>query len=258
MGNQYKQKIKKSKNLMNVIKKATILLNATGEILHTEWEKLFNKNWIDQCTVNQPTPMADFDAEKYFGFWYEQNHVTEFEVFQPVNAQCITAEYIKNDDGTSVVKNFYQTGEPTAAEKYFTDALNSVKNQLPKSFTEKLEKYQYEEIQHEETVDLKGFSRRTGITGKAKCEDGVGSCTVAFFGQNFDSVPNYTVLDTDYENYSIVYNCEPLTQYKIVWILSRTPNLDEATYAKVRESLKEKVPTFDASHFDGRTYQGEQ
>ncbi|TMW41770.1 hypothetical protein DOY81_013150, partial [Sarcophaga bullata] len=37
---------------------------------------------------------------------------------------------------------------------------------------------------------------------------------------------NYWVLDTDYDNYSVVYSCTPLsknTRATIVWILTRNP-----------------------------------
>eukprot|EP00355_Strombidium_rassoulzadegani_P008208 CAMPEP_0168616124 /NCGR_PEP_ID=MMETSP0449_2-20121227/4868_1 /TAXON_ID=1082188 /ORGANISM="Strombidium rassoulzadegani, Strain ras09" /LENGTH=72 /DNA_ID=CAMNT_0008656905 /DNA_START=581 /DNA_END=799 /DNA_ORIENTATION=- len=65
---------------------------------------------------------------------------------------------------------------------------------------------------------------------------------------------NYQVIDTDYENYSLVYNCNEMTQYQIVWILSRKPVMDSATMVKVLGILAERVPNFSPTHFDGITY----
>ena len=69
--------------------------------------------------------------------------------------------------------------------------------------------------------------------------------------------PNYTVIHTDYENFSVVYNCEYSTQQQIIWILSRTPVMEKDLFQSLLVDLKEKLPNFDFSHFDGITYQGE-
>ena len=54
---------------------------------------------------------------------------------------------------------------------------------------------------------------------------------------NFDDMPkssekaNYTIMDTDYETYSVVYSCEGyrnLVSFDLFWILAREPELDEA------------------------------
>ena len=46
----------------------------------------------------------------------------------------------------------------------------------------------------------------TTVSGKAACNDG--ACTVSFSNPpDTSGKPNYQVLHTDYENYSVVYNC---------------------------------------------------
>ena len=66
---------------------------------------------------------------------------------------------------------------------------------------------------------------RTGLTGTASCAGTPnGQCIVSFFGQEFDQ-PNYLVMDTDYDTYSMVYSCDP-NSIAFLWILSRTPTLD--------------------------------
>ena len=50
-----------------------------------------------------------------------------------------------------------------------------------------------------------------------------------------DSV-NYTVMDTDYETYSVVYSCEGfrnLASFDFFWILAREEELDEATIMSI-------------------------
>uniref|UniRef100_A0A182JQH2 Apolipoprotein D n=1 Tax=Anopheles christyi TaxID=43041 RepID=A0A182JQH2_9DIPT len=60
---------------------------------------------------------------------------------------------------------------------------------------------------------------------------------VSFYGAPNDE-SNYWVLDTDYENYSIVWSCEPIGEERSLeyyWLLSRTPSLPDD------EELKEKI-----------------
>ena len=71
-----------------------------------------------------------------------------------------------------------------------------------------------------------GFLPPTGVHGTASCAGQPnGQCIVSFFGQKFDE-PNYKVVDTDYETYSIVYSCSP-NDMQYLWILSRTPTMDQ-------------------------------
>ena len=51
------------------------------------------------------------------------------------------------------------------------------------------------------------FNKRFGVTGFVDCVDPtIASCNVTFFGNTTD-YPNYRVIDTDYESYSLVYQC---------------------------------------------------
>ncbi|XP_035781272.1 uncharacterized protein LOC118460775 [Anopheles albimanus] len=62
---------------------------------------------------------------------------------------------------------------------------------------------------------------------------------VSFYGAPNDE-SNYWVLDTDYENYAIVWSCEPIGEDRSLeyyWLLSRTPSLPED------EELREKILT---------------
>ena len=124
----------------------------------------------------QPVPsISGWNSTRYVGTWYEQAHVVEFDVFQPKDSVCILAQYTPNDDGTIKVVNSYQ--EPKKSSKK--------------------------------------AGKRSGVTGKAKCddsEDHKGECRVSFFGMPFPSDANYNVLHTDYENVSVVYACDATTQ----------------------------------------------
>ena len=91
-----------------------------------------------------------------------------------------------------------------------------------------------------------GFAPRFGVTGSASCLDTPnGQCIVGFFGQQFDE-PNYLVMDTDYETYSMVYACEE-NSMAFLWILSRTPTLDADILASLNAQAKERLPNYDWS-----------
>ena len=126
--------------------------------------------------------MTNFQADKYFGTWYEQAHVKEFDIYQPVDSKCIEAKYTSNGDGTFKVENTYQSGKLSSEMDFSND-------------TQAWGSY--------------GLSKRTGVTLHGKCGPTGGSadCFVSFT-KSSPSEANYRVLDTDYENYSLVYNCE--------------------------------------------------
>ena len=42
-----------------------------------------------------------------------------------------------------------------------------------------------------------------------------------------DDFPNYLILDTDYDTYSLVYGCKEEDPVANFWILARTPTLEE-------------------------------
>ena len=71
---------------------------------------------------------------------------------------------------------------------------------------------------------------RFGIHGDAKCpaDEEPGQCFVKFFSPftRWDSEPNYQIVDTDYDNYSIVYSCDE-DDMQYLWILARTPTISE-------------------------------
>ena len=52
----------------------------------------------------------------------------------------------------------------------------------------------------------------------------------------------YWVIETDYDNYSLVYSCGPLlgvAHVEFAWILSRWPQLDPPTVDHLRNLLKD-------------------
>uniref|UniRef100_A0A182J5D9 Lipocalin/cytosolic fatty-acid binding domain-containing protein n=1 Tax=Anopheles atroparvus TaxID=41427 RepID=A0A182J5D9_ANOAO len=60
---------------------------------------------------------------------------------------------------------------------------------------------------------------------------------VSFYGAPNDE-SNYWVLDTDYENYALVWSCEPIGEERSLeyyWLLSRTPTMPED------EELRDKI-----------------
>jgi len=89
---------------------------------------------------------------------------------------------------------------------------------------------------------------RFGVHGKAKCPatSGSGQCFVTFFFQPFDSQPNYRIIDTDYENYSLIYSCDE-NDMQYLWLMSREPTLSDELYNQMIATAQEKVPHYDFS-----------
>jgi apolipoprotein D and lipocalin family protein len=65
------------------------------------------------------------------------------------------------------------------------------------------------------------------------------------FGYNGDS--RYIIVDTDYDNYSVVYSCGEYMTHKLeyVWILSRRRSLDDNTLSKLLLLIKNKFKISD-------------
>ena len=77
------------------------------------------------------------------------------------------------------------------------------------------------------------WSPRFGINGEATIADRPnGQASVAFGGSDFGD-PNYLIVDTDYDTYSMVYTCEDGVR-PVLWILARTPYLDDITFNFLR------------------------
>ena len=57
---------------------------------------------------------------------------------------------------------------------------------------------------------------------------------------------NYYVLDTDYETYTLVYSCNSM-QTPMLWILARTPTLDQDLIDRLNAEAAQKLPNYDFS-----------
>lgn len=92
-----------------------------------------------------------------------------------------------------------------------------------------------------ENSSIKNHNPRSTTIGSAVVADPtadplVGKLIVAFNKQTPGTTPNYWILDTDYENYAIVWNCVSMRNGKsadVAWILSRTTTLSADVEEKV-------------------------
>lgn len=73
-----------------------------------------------------------------------------------------------------------------------------------------------------------------------------------------DGFLNYKVLDTDYENYSVVYACDNwlggIYHSQNAWILSRTPYMTPTVFAKAQSALK--AAAGDSVNLEDLTFTG--
>jgi len=89
----------------------------------------------------------------------------------------------------------------------------------------------------------------TSIEGAALCFADEGKCRVEFFKEpSADSERNYLILDTDYDNYSIVYTCRNyawgLIRWDYHWVLARTPTMTDDLYNQMYQIIADKVPSY--------------
>ena len=94
------------------------------------------------------------------------------------------------------------------------------------------------------------FGPRFGVHLSAQCpaEFGQGQCQVKMWYQKWDKEPNYRIIDTDYDNYSIIYSChEDDMQY--LWFMSRQPTLSDELYEQMMATAKAALPNYDFGQF---------
>ena len=73
---------------------------------------------------------------------------------------------------------------------------------------------------------------------------------VSFEGMpDLGNKPNYFVLDTDYDNYAIVYSCDDylggLFTFDLLWILTRDTSINDAQLGQITSTIERKVPSYD-------------
>ena len=84
----------------------------------------------------------------------------------------------------------------------------------------------------------------------------MGSCYVSFFGTPYPANPNYNIISTDYDNYSIVYSCNSDKAY--LWFLTRTPTISQDEYDAMYAIAYEALPNFNWNTWLPDGYQGPQ
>ena len=88
----------------------------------------------------------------------------------------------------------------------------------------------------------------------------------ASFDINFNGEPSpdnegkYYVVDTDYDSYAIVYNCDEMfggwVSSDYFWILARTETLSDKELKDIIEIVEEKIPGYSFFNNDHATRQG--
>ena len=58
--------------------------------------------------------------------------------------------------------------------------------------------------------------------------------------------PNYWIIDTDYENYTIVYSCEP-EDITNLWIMAREKTMSRELHVSLLAKIYPLLPNYDWS-----------
>ena len=97
----------------------------------------------------------------------------------------------------------------------------------------------------------------------ARCNPEDGRCGVTRCGSEYleSAVMNYDILETDYENYSVVYSCTPrlwgLATDEAVWVLTREPSLNDDLFERAESKIKEILPNYGWWWFKTKGRQGD-
>jgi len=88
-------------------------------------------------------------------------------------------------------------------------------------------------------------------TGKVEEAYANGTCTGAHCTVIFNSYApagDYRVVETDYENYSLVYSCTnflKISKFQYFWLLTRNATLTDEIKNRAQDLIKQKVPDYD-------------
>ena len=92
------------------------------------------------------------------------------------------------------------------------------------------------------------MSNWTSVEGKGICFPDQGNCVVNFQRDpTVNDAPNYLIVDTDYDNYSVTYLCNKrfgFLKHEYLYVLSRTPSMPSAIYDQVYKLIDEKIPGY--------------
>ena len=150
----------------------------------------------------KPVPVGNFEPTRYQGTWYEVKR--DKYLWYEKDTNCVTATY------------FFNTQNPLYPV--------SVNNQS----------YDYKKDIVTNTLLDNGDAY-----ARAKFdEDGNGNVKFWWYPEG-----NYQVIDTDYNNYAIVYGCDDwfFSYTREVWLLSRTPRLDQRYVDYAMSVIEKKV-----------------
>ena len=73
---------------------------------------------------------------------------------------------------------------------------------------------------------------------------------------------NYTIMDSDYDTYSIVYSCESIwygfASWENLWILAREPEISDELLGTLADKIDETLPEYEFWENTIKTVQGEE
>jgi len=151
-----------------------------------------------------PPVQQNFDIEKYTGRWFEY---VKFPNFFQIGARCVIANYTLQEGGTVRVVN-------VAIEKYSLD--------------------------HNDSPHCPLYRNRIAVGDAAAVDPSEPAKLEVRFSESGGPPGKYWVLETDYDNYAVVYSCSPymsMVSVENAWVLTREKNKAPANLDQIYERL---------------------
>ena len=73
---------------------------------------------------------------------------------------------------------------------------------------------------------------------------------------------NYSVMDTDYDTYAIVYSCASIwwgfASFEYLWVLTREPEIPDDLLQTLADKIEDALPDYEFWENTVKTVQGEE
>jgi len=191
--------------------------------------------------------MTEFDKDRYLGAWYE--YANTFEVYE-IGGKCVRATYTDEGDVIGVFNEQVNTitgnyGNVKGSARFANPNDPNMRGELIVGFggfgrrKRSPQMIPYVPYYWQTRPSAKLFTQPILPYYSASKTESLDPSARFLLGDS--STPNYSVVSSDYDSYSVVYTCIPLPgriKKESLWLLTREQYPDQATVDKAIQIMK--------------------